>query len=124
MVIGLICRGTSIWKWPKTRSASMPPGSALILTAQTAACGPSEFRAGLPTDRRQRRVNVDRSRGHDDVTAQIPYDKSLYRGLSPAVSGEESKRVLRVRGLRSSLQTRGVTGGGRRRKSCLTLFPL
>jgi hypothetical protein len=36
----------------------------------------------------------------------------LRRGVSPAVSGEESERVLRHWGLRSSLQTRGVTSGG------------
>ena len=33
-------------------------------------------------------------------------------GLSPAVPREESEWVLRDRGLRNSLQTRGVTGGG------------
>ena len=36
----------------------------------------------------------------------------LQRRLSPAVSREESKRVLRDRRLWSFLQTRGVTGGG------------
>jgi addiction module HigA family antidote len=35
------------WKWPKTRSASRPPGSALTLTAQTADCSP------WVTDRRE-----------------------------------------------------------------------
>jgi hypothetical protein len=70
------------------------------------------FQAGLPAERRQRRLKVYWSTDVDDVTAQIPCDKSPHRGLSPAVPREESGRVLRHWRVWGALQSRGVTGGG------------
>ena len=70
------------------------------------------FQAGLPVDQRQRRLKVYRSTDHNDVTAQIPWDRSLQRRLPPAIPGEESGRVLPGSFVRGQLQIRGVTGGG------------
>ena len=58
------------------------------------------FQAGLPVDPRQRRWKIYRSSDNDDVTAQIPCEKSLHRGLSPEVPREESGWVLRHWGMR------------------------
>ena len=55
-----------------------------------------------------------------NVDEQIGY---VDQGLSPAVPREESERVLRHWGLRSSLQTPRVTGGGEGVSVGLTLFP-
>jgi len=40
-------QGISTWRQPRKRSASKPPGSALILTAQTADCSQSEVNAAM-----------------------------------------------------------------------------
>jgi hypothetical protein len=71
-----------------------------------------EFHAGLPLDRHQRLLKDYRQRDHGDVTAQFPLRKTLQRRLSPAISCEESRWLLRNWRVRGALQIRGVTGGG------------
>jgi len=62
----------------------------------TLSHGLPDFRPGLPANRRQRRLKVDRSVDHDYVTTQFPYDKSLRRGLSPEISREGGRDESRV----------------------------
>jgi len=72
---------------------------------------PTGLRTGLPVDWRQCLLKFDQSTDRDCIRPWFSWRKTLQRRLSPAVPREESKRVLRDRGLRSSLQTRGVTSG-------------
>jgi len=72
----------------------------------------SERAAGLPPERRQRLLKVDRSRPTRKVNAEISWDFHASGVLSPAISGEESERVLRDRRVWGALQICGVTGGG------------
>jgi hypothetical protein len=67
---------------------------------------------GLPVERRRRLPEVDRAVAREDVTPGHPWDFHLPGVLSPAVSGEESRWVLRDWGVWSALQSRGVRGGG------------
>jgi hypothetical protein len=54
---------SATWKWPKTRSPGNPPGSALILTTQMAACSRSEIRAGSASNPRSCRLREKQSAG-------------------------------------------------------------
>jgi hypothetical protein len=69
-------------------------------------------RARLPVERWGRLPEVDRSRASGKVTARFSRDFQPSGRLSPAVPGEESRRVLRDWRVWGALQSRGVTGGG------------
>jgi hypothetical protein len=77
---------------------------------------------GLPPDRRQCLPEVDRSATAKEVIAGFSWDFQPPGRLPPAISGEESRWVLRHRGMRGPLQIRGVTGGGEGVVSVVTLF--
>ena len=70
------------------------------------------LRPGLPLGQHLRLPEVDRQRTSDDVTPQCLWDFPPQGVLSPAISGEESERVLRDWRVWGALQSRGVTGGG------------
>jgi hypothetical protein len=67
---------------------------------------------GLPTERRCGLLEVDRQRPTEVVSSGFLWNFRPQGVLSPAVSGEESRRVLRDWGMWGSLQSRGVTSGG------------
>jgi hypothetical protein len=67
---------------------------------------------GVPLYRRQRLLEVDRSRPSEDVTAGFLWDFQPQGRLSPAISGEESRWLLRDWRVWGALQSRGVTRGG------------
>jgi len=54
-----------------------------------------ELRFGLPLDRLQRLPKAYRPTDHDGITSWFLRSITLKRRLSPAVSREESERVLR-----------------------------
>jgi hypothetical protein len=77
---------------------------------------------GLPVERHERLLKVDRLRDGGSVTAWIPWYFQASGRLSPTVSGEESRWILRDWRVWGALQSRGVTGGGNGIRAGFTLF--
>src|ERR1017187_460771 len=87
-------------------------GNVDVGSGSNSVIAPIGLRFGLPLDRRQRLPKVYRSTDHGHVTVRFPCRKTLQRRLPPAVSGEESGRLLPGSFVRGPLQIRRVTGGG------------
>ena len=96
MAIGSICRRTSTWRWPRTRLASRPHGSLLILMTQTVRYRPSENRAGLPAKRHWGLPGVFKTRQISGWRPDAARPRCAPRARAPREAGSGVSRRSRA----------------------------